>query len=219
MSEETGFLRFQRLMADFAQENLDPFLSHLKEGNVISQPPDKNFTAVFYGFTDISATLDALKLTETLIGLSPPRSSKVNKDDYLKFLVGAYLQEVYILEQRLTAYGKKMSRLYKSNGLPEKVKKVVYEPLEKIITIRGSHVHQERYTDDDLNTVSTYVLFSRFKEAYVEDVHFEYAQARRKWKRQIEENNRATASIVDQYFDLLFEHMCQQGKLVPPSIK
>ena len=38
-----------------------------------------------------------------------------SKDEYIKFLVGAYLQEVYVLEQRLSAYAKKTSRLYKKN--------------------------------------------------------------------------------------------------------
>jgi hypothetical protein len=218
MSAETGFFRFQSLIVDFAKDHLEPFFRALEKDKVIVQPPNKNFTDVFYGFTDIVATLDTLMLIETLFSL-PSRSSKVDKDKYLQFLVGAYLQEVYILEQRLTKYGKKLSRLYKISGLPEKIKQIVYEPLEKIITTRGSHVHQERYTDDDLNVASAYALFSYFNESYAEVMKFEYSRVRRKWKRQIEENNKVTLSIVDQYFDLLFKYICQQGKLVPPLIK
>lgn len=218
MNTKTGFVRFQRLMADSATEHFGPLIPRLKGGK-ISDLPDKNFVQIFYGFTDISATLDALKLTEILMGLSPPRSSKVKKDDYLKFLVGAYLQEVYILEQRLSAYGKKISRLYQRKDLPEKVKQIVYEPLEKIINTRGSHVHQERYTDEELNIVSMLVLLNHLKDAYGEDVQFEYAHARKKWKSRIEQNNKATESIVDQYFDLLFINMCKEGKLLLPVSK
>lgn len=203
-------------MADFASGYLDPAWKKRKAGKNHELPTDGAFSEIFYGFTEIGSALDALKLIEELLRLAPPRSKRVDKDSYLKFLVGSYLQEMYILEQRLTAYATKLSRLYGNRSLPSTVKRVVYEPLEGLINTRGAHVHQRRFSDERLDSVSTLALFRRVGHELGEDLEFEYKVAQLHWSKRVRENNQTMRRIVDQYCALLEIVICRDGKVVLP---
>jgi hypothetical protein len=159
MDSQRAYDEFMGLMADFASAYLEPAFRKRKAGESYELPTDSQFSAIFHGFTEITAALDALSLVEVLVGVAPPRTKHIKKDHYLQFLVGAYLQEMYILEQRLTSYAKKISRLYRKPTLPSTVHRIVYEPLEGIINTRGAHVHSYRFTDQHLDMVSTLALF------------------------------------------------------------
>jgi hypothetical protein len=112
MKPHSGFDKLLIAMADFAADYLRPLREAEKRGEKLVRPTDSAFENVFFGFMEISDTLDVLALTETLFRLAPP-AKRIKKSQYLQFLIGAYLQEVYILEQRLKAYAKKTARLYK----------------------------------------------------------------------------------------------------------
>lgn len=217
MDDKRAYDDFLKLMADFASAYLDPAFKKRKAGELYELPTDGQFSSIFYGFTEITATLDALFLAEVLMGAAPPRSKKIEKDHYLQFLVGAYLQEIYILEQRLAAYAKKISRLYRKPTLASTARSIVYEPLEGIINTRGAHVHSHRFSDQHLEMVSTLALFRRLGHQLGDDLEFEYALARREWKRRIKANNEATRLLVDQYCKLLRAVMCEGGKIVLPG--
>jgi hypothetical protein len=211
-----GYDEMLKLMLDFASAYLDPLWKKKKAGESYELPTDSQFSAVFYGFNEIESALGALALTEELLRLAPPRSKRIDKDSYLKFLVGSYLQELYILEQRLTAYSKKVSRLYNNPSLPAEVRRVVYEPLEEIINTRGAHVHRRRFTDERLDMVSTLALFRRVGHQLGEDLEFEYKFAQLDWSKRVKANNKATRALVDQYCTLLKAVICKDGKIVLP---
>lgn len=205
-----------KMMADFAAAYLDPAWKKKKAGERHELPTDGQFSDIFYGFTEIGSALDTLALTEELLRLAPPRSKRIDRDSYLKFLVGSYLQELYILEQRLTAYAKKLSRLYRRPSLPAGVRRVVYEPLEDIINTRGAHVHQRRFTDERLDRVSTLALFRRVGHELGDDLEFEYKFAQLEWSKRVKDNNKVTREIVDQYCTLLKSVICRNGKIFLP---
>lgn len=205
-------------MADFASTYIDHTYKQMKAGLDHKQPTDDQFAAIFYGYTEISETLDSLSLSERLIGLAPPRAKSIDRDKYLKFLVSAYLQDVYILEQRLTAYGKKISRLYGKPALPPVVQRLVYDPLEGIIGTRGAHVHSRRFSDEHLDGVSTLALFRKLGHQLGEDLEFAYTLAQHEWKLVTKKNNVAIRKIVDQYFGVLQAVMVSNDQIVfPPS--
>lgn len=216
MDDKHGYDHLLGLMANFASAYLDPAFKKRKAGEAYELPTDRQFSSIFYGFTEITATLDALSLVEILIGTASPRTKRIEKDHYLQFLVGAYLQEMYILEQRLTAYAKKISRLYRKPALPSVVRRIVYKPMEGIIGTRGAHVHGHRFTDEHLDRVSTTALFRRIGHQLGDDLEFEYLIARREWKQRIKSNNEVTRQLVDQYCGLLRAVMCEGDKIVFP---
>lgn len=216
MQKKTGFIRYQKIMADFASEHLTPVVEARKKGNVLERPNDAAFSTIFQGFIEISVTLDAMHLSGKLIGLAPPRAKSIKKDEYIKFLVGAYLQEIYILEQRLSAYAKKISRLYKITTLPALVQKLVYLPLEQIISARGAHVHSQRYSDEKLDRLSRTALFESVGHELGEDLWFDYKLAQLEWTGRVKRNRESISKIVDCYFDLLHKVVCANGSVSWP---
>ncbi|MCP3709955.1 hypothetical protein M3I54_23735 [Paraburkholderia sp. CNPSo 3274] len=205
------------MMANFASEYLDPVVEAKQAGEELKRKTDGVFREIFSGYTEITATLDAVNLVATLVELSPPRSKKIEKDDYIKFLIGSHLQEVYMLEQRLTAYATKISRLYGIADLPAKIKTVVYGPLEAIIRTRGSHVHARRYSDEGLDWVAAMALFRRTAHKLGDDLEFEYRRAQLKWSRQIKNNNSEILVIVDRYFELIAAAIGADHKIAFPD--
>lgn len=212
----TGYARYQRAVSDLSCEYINPAWEAKKRGKVLNRPTDSAFEALFRGFIEISDTLEALALTETLLGLAAPRSSKVKKDEYLKYLVGAYLQEVYILEQRLTAYAKKMLRLYNHPAHIPALEDSIQSTFGGITRTRGAHVHSQRFTDEMLDMLARTSLVSIFKPEFAEDLHFEYKYVQRQWRKIVKTNNAATRAFLDQYFDELFVLISKSGKFVFP---
>lgn len=203
-------------MTDFASGYLDPILKKHNAGKTYGLTTDSMFSEIFQGFTEIGSALETLALTEKLLRLAPPRSKSVDKDSYIKFLVGSYLQEMYILEQRLTAYATKLSRLYRIPSLPSTVQRVVFEPLKGLIITRGAHVHQRRFSDKSLESIATLALFHRAGYKLGENFEFEYKLVQLEWSKRVRKNNQATRRIVDQYCTLLEVVICKDGKVTLP---
>jgi hypothetical protein len=219
MKASAGFARYQEAMANLAADYLRPAWEAKQRGEVLARETDSIFSDVFYGFIEISNALDALSLIETLVKLSAPRSKKIKKDEYLKFLIGGYLQEVYILEQRLTSYAKRMGRAYRVPGKFEHFAKSIHEAFKGVVDTRSSHVHSARYTDKSLDTLSTMSLISTVKSEYKDDLHLDYWLAQSGWLKRIKTNNQATKTFMDWYFDALYKHMSQGDLVVLPSHK
>lgn len=208
-----------KLMADFASNYLDPAWKKERAGQPYQLPTDAAFTDIFHGFTEINSTIDAIELIEVLLRSAPPRSRKLKKDVYISFLIGAYLQEIYILEQRLTAYAKKISRLYDSKFLPVAVQQVVFKPLEGIINTRGAHVHQRRFSDKSLDMVSALALFRRLEHEMGDDLEVVYKTTQLEWMSRFKVNAEAIREIVNGFCRLLKSIICNNEIIVLPKHK
>lgn len=217
MSELQGYLKFQKMIADFGAQYMGPSVEAYRAGEQMNPDDHSEFISIFKGFTEITATLDALDLIEALIRTAPPRSKKIDKEYYIKFLAGSHLQEVYILNQRLEAYTKKVSRLYKQKKLEELVRPYIYEPLQAIISTRGAHVHQQRYSDNRLDDVSTWAILRRAGHEYGENLEFSYKMAQTSWLKTSRGNKSQILKIIDTYFKIIEEFMCKNGEIFIPE--
>lgn len=219
MSETPNLDDVVKAMADFAAEYLEPAYKSRISGEDLKRPTDSAFESIFRGYLEISESLDSLELALRLIGLAPPRAKGVDKGKYLSFLVAAYLQDIYILEQRMTAYATKLSRLYKLPGLPSIVNEIVYQPLENIIKARGAHVHTRRYADEHLDAVETFALFKRVGHGLGNHLDDEYRIAQLHWMKLAKTNNIQIRQIAERYFKVVKAAIFVEGriKFPPPS--
>jgi hypothetical protein len=217
MNPLSGFDGFLMAMSNFAAAYLRPLREADKRGEKLVRPTDSVFESVFFGFTEISDALDVLALTETLFGLAPP-SKRIKKSQYLQFLIGAYLQEVYILEQRLKAYATKTARLYKIPGKNTSLIEAVEDTFRGIVGTRGNHVHSQRFSDKQLHLLVGIELISQLKDEFADDSKFEYSRVRADWKKRVKANNIATRKSIDAYCDFLFPHLTRDGVVfLPPT--
>src|SRR3989304_9602804 len=123
-------------------------------------PREKSLIKILFGFTEIDASFKVLTDIPFYIKRFPPKNSNVSKARFLNYHVGNYLNEVYILRERLVTYQKVITRMYKHDQRLAEMEKQV-EKLEilasvfnGIVDTRGKHVHQKRYDDEDFKRLN-----------------------------------------------------------------
>ncbi|MEZ4087128.1 MAG: hypothetical protein R3B71_02195 [Candidatus Gracilibacteria bacterium] len=131
---------------------------------------------------------------------------------------------------RLLTYLKVIRRAYKKSSRSEKIKDVT-EHLEGFVKdmfrgynyVRGSHVHQLRYSDPDLDRLSLFdTLTNSENEDFVHLMEFGYKLAfrdiRKKWKKRIEKDSMDLLKGLDIYFDSLYKLLTKKGEFIFPSL-
>lgn len=224
MTVESGYKRYQFAISKLGHKHVMPAYEARKNGVAFTMPQDAAFQVVFTGLTEISSSVDTLLLIETLLALSPPRSRRIQEEDYLKFLVGAYLQEVYILKQRLNAYATKISRLYTRHlgKVPiilslDSIVASIDLTLQGVTDARGKHVHAQRFSDDDLDMVAALSLMNRHNPSNEINIRLHYSMVSSKWHKTVKKNNGETIKLLDIYFDWLYPVVSKDGEVYLPE--
>jgi hypothetical protein len=180
--------------------------------------------------SEIRTSIDTMKDIEFYAGRFPYRKTKIAKHRHLQFHVEAYLNELYILRERLTQFLKFIERQHRRDPrLPQieaackVLKDFVIEAMKKGIAIRSSHVHQWRLSDtqlDRLNGISLYTEMPnrKIRKAFMAFYESEYRQIRRRWCEWMADGTARAQELVDSYFDEVFKLIfTPRGRLVYPS--
>ena len=153
---------------------------------------DENlFSKLFHGFSEIFASNEALKDLASL----PITGTKLPPVQYIRMNIECYLTEVYILQQRLLSYVSVIEKVTRSGTAPEvykhvrriapHLKKSVYKAFERICGVRGSHIHETRYDDQDLSRVSSLELL--VNSGHMKELQLFYRreckELRKKWAK------------------------------------
>lgn len=221
MKNLTGYSRFEKLVADFSPEYLKPFYE-AKLNNEDLYPSQKDLEyIIFNGFNEITASLENIKLTLAFISIVPPKSKKINRSDYLKYHIHVYLQEIYILKERLNEYATKLQRKYSKINKEINVKEFI-KPLFQIIKMmfegitnaRSQHVHAQRFSDKDLDWLSSTTFLSKFHDEYEIPSKNIYKKVSLEWKTTIKNNTKEINKIIDIYFDTIYAVITKNDKLI-----
>ncbi|WP_127020713.1 hypothetical protein [Rheinheimera mangrovi] len=222
-----GYSRYQKLMVEWASKTLSPlYTAQQNPSGQKPKPLDSFFEETFKGFNEISNTLDALRLTNLFISLSPPRSRRVQKPEYLKYHVSVHLQEVYILKERLNSYATRIMRAYSKSShkafAEARIKPlfgIVGTSLEQAVSSRSKHVHATRYNDEALDQASMFSFVDMFGDSqdFKEISTLSYLVAKEKWKNTTKSNIDEITNLLDDYFDALFEVITVNGVIHTPQ--
>lgn len=211
-------------MATWASDYMVPIWEeYQKKGTKADPEQHRVFNIIFYGYTEITNTYEALRFSETLISVAPPRSQKIDRDQYLKYLINTFFQEVYILKERLNAYATKVKRLYERGGRKHEAQQhidPIFENvkyvLDGLIKIRGHHVHSNRYSDDGLDWLSSLAFVAKHNTDFKSPFAVEFKAAQLKWSKQMKKVNEAIALLLDWYFEQLLNVVEEDGKVSIP---
>ena len=221
MKNLEGYNRFEKLVADFSPEYLKPFYdAKLKNENLYPSQKDLEFI-IFNGFNEITASLENIKLTLAFISLVPPKSKKINRSDYLKYHIHVYLQEIYILKERLNEYATTLQRRYTKINKEINVKEYI-TPLFQIVkmmfnditNVRSKHVHAQRFSDSDLDWLSSTTLLSKFHDEYELPSKRIYKKVSQEWETTIKKNTKEINKIIDIYFNTIYAVITKNDKLI-----
>jgi hypothetical protein len=184
-------------------------------------PQDIFFGDLFYGFNEIFISFERLKDLEVYISRFPNTKTPIAKIDYLRFLIENYLNEMYLLKERLNKYSKKIREFYIEDKRYISIRKTcnqlistVEDSLKNITTLRGSHTHVVRYLDKDIERLIKLFLYKGYLDGlqkYLPDNYItpnfktEYRKSRRKWKKIFKDNNEEIKIMLNYYFKIMLK--------------
>lgn len=227
MSTIDSYAKFEKLMSDFAPSFISPLVKQkLEDNDFCSTQTDLNFV-IFNGFSEISDSLSTLKLIEKFIKIDPPKEDGINYSNYLTYHVHNYLQEMYILKERLKTYSTKIQKQY-NQVIGEDIVKNTIESLMKIILnalngitgdggARNLHVHVEKFKDNELNWLSSTTLLAGFHDEFKIESQVAYYKAKDKWSKIVENNNEELNKLIDIYFNTIYKIVSVNDKVVLPE--
>lgn len=230
----TGYDKFLKSLIQLAKKRISPNLINYKElGTAMMNhlfdlegqksvsrklsKEDEVFSKLFYGFTEMMNSYENLLDCEMYVRQYPNYSSfktrNITRTKYLRYHIEKYLEEMYLLKERVIAYAKIIRKYYKSDkniiSKIDEVNKLIFESLKGITKTRNCHTHITRYTDYDLDRLNSLELLCRGKDAIPIFVKYTqkiiYPQIRNKWAKKIKKNNEETKKLLDKYFEFLYE--------------
>jgi hypothetical protein len=175
------------------------------------------------GYFQIKFSLNAIALARRYINANPPRARAVSNDEYLRYHTYAYIQEIYILRERVTRYLVKIGRAYKNAGsdtdlpaLTAALAVSVGQALSPMTKVRGAHVHEERYDDGLLRRLTGLSLLSRDTRGLAKMRRDAYQKSRRYWIARLRREDLTLRKTIEEAFKDLRAALASSGVLHPP---
>lgn len=212
---------FSRNMEALFGLSIDDASSSLR----VAAPREGLIGPLVAGLGEILDSAQCLRNIAIYVRRAPKANSGIEKGAYLRYHVENYLGELYILEKRLEAYLKTISRLFRLDprqkeltDLAKSVRRVFKKSLSGADVARGVHVHQRRYTDLDLDRLRVLELVKDEGDSFGDMYDIAYRLARSRKRKWIERTNVVVDQLLDLYFaqllTLLFD---DEGHLKDPG--
>jgi hypothetical protein len=207
-----GYNRYMGFMADYASI----VIKDQKQAAQITAAQQAQFQDTFYGFTGIKEAVENLELCLTFISGRMPRRKGVNPERFLKYHIGCYLQEIYILSERMERYSRLIYKRRKKCN-PGEVTTNRHDALVRwmraafqgVIATRGSHVHVTPFDDESLRLLGTLSLlaFDFGHKEYATPARDAYQEARYVWKKKVTDNKKSIEDVLDHFFDRIYDEV------------
>lgn len=183
---------------------------------------------LFSPLSEIMNAQENLENIQIYVQSFPYDDESTSKVHYLKYHIENYLNELYILKNRLIAYLQFIKRAYLKSTNSKHVSstlKPVFEvvsfTLKRYIEIRGAHVHQNRYSDDDFDRLSRLELLKRGDDDFARTIKFlldkAYLEIEDKWKVKIEKDLVGINKLLEYFFEQLLIAITDDNELIFPS--
>lgn len=177
-------------------------------------PSERYWIDWFAGFTEISASHDRLNERAGYLTHIPSsrhlRFYRVTDTSWLRYHIEMYMQEVYILENRLQTFLRRLQRRARrvgdTNGerFVNSLLKMIQTGFSNVRTTRGRHGHRSRMYDTDLRDLDTLSLLTTAgrlrKLRPLRQIRFQIFRA--KWRTKLSDNNREIRQFCSRVLDL-----------------
>lgn len=234
MAEVSSILHFDQMKQneELKQAIMNTLLDKEGPRSVSTNPGEKEIfvnSKLLKGFSEIHQAVRCLENIEIYTRRFPFSRTKISKLDYLKYNIENYLNEVYVLKLRMIAYSTTISRSYRKSDNGRRVEtllgdssKYLSTALETIIHSRGSHVHSSRFSDEDLDRLSSLELMHYSNDSEARQIFeslFEeaYLSVRKKWVKLMKDNMTSINILLDKYCLVLIDAISDGEKIIYPS--
>jgi hypothetical protein len=215
--------QYRKLMFEWCSDILKPYMQQIKNGETVDLPDRDLLDILYHNFYDIMETYEALELSEVLLSVNGPRSKKVSEDKYCRYVINTYLQDMYILKERLNSYATKVKRVHNNLGRTqivdqfiEPVFDVIKESFKGIVDTRGGHVHQRRYTDQTLDDASLFYSTAKSDPKFSPASKASLQILKNEWGERINKNNIKVKELLNYYFLCMYCVIQENQKVIVP---
>lgn len=248
MEYRENTLKFVEMVEELSKSLIIPFQDSKQQkelgeslmstilGNASTKPikhinsPKEDFIAnkLFRPMWEILLSMQSIENIRIYAKRFPYKRQNVSRYSYLRYHIENYLNEVYLLHNRLKAYLALIEKAYKKSSfsnnvltITEPLKTVVEISLENLLNMRGYHVHEYRYTDKELDRLSTLELFSESSNEFGPLINVFYIRAykdiRKAWVVRINNDIDAISTLLEYYFHRLMLAISKDGKILFPD--
>lgn len=186
---------------------------------------EQYFRAAMNHCREIERAADSIRDITVFIRRFPYSGTGVSRVRYLRHNIESYLQDVYILRERLNSFlpvlKKKFRFAPQAGDISDRLDglhQFVESTMKSMLAARSYHVHEYRYNEPDLDRLDTLELLVESSPEQVFDGYYqaEYRRIRRRWAATISASVESMDAILDGYFDMLSTFMIIDGQLVYP---
>ena len=172
---------------------------------------------LFRPWIEINSSYDSLCNIVIYIRRFPYSKEGITPTTYMRYNLENYLNELYLLKERLIGYINRAIKSYanskdfkKKKDAASVLKKTVENAFRNYANARGSHIHQHRYDDFDLNRLN---LFERLMKGPATDdltvlikkLHKKtVSEVKKKWIAKITEDISAIKNLLDVFFSVMY---------------
>ena len=186
---------------------------------------------LFRPFLEINKSYQSMQNILVYISTHPYQKKKISIIDYFQYNIENYIQEIYIMKERLISYLRKLKHAYSKSKLFNEVKigtnkleAIIERSFEGAIKRRTYHVHEIRYSDRDIDRLSLFDTLSSSEDkklARFMNIGYTVAfkEIRSKWQKTIKNNSKEILHMIDLMFKKILEMIYKKGEIIYPWSK
>ena len=182
---------------------------------------------IFNPLSEILESVENINLILAFINSFPYNNKNITRYNYFRYHLENYLNEIYILKNRLISYLKIIIRSYNKNTKYKNIDQnlnplygMINNSFKGLVNIRGSHVHVSRYSHFDLDRLRTIEIFTKSEdklaETFLEMQKIILSEVRSKWKTKIKKDLESINKLLDIYFERIMKEIIGKNKLLIP---
>ena len=130
--------------------------------------------------------------------------------------IETYFQEIYILKERMKRFLKFISRRFKKKNqtrlsdIMDGCLEAFESECEKVTNIRGRHVHEKRFMDENLWTLTLFDDMKEDHELLNVSYHVLLLSEKSRWIKWIDQNNKLVTFMLDEIFKVVNKYVIQE---------
>ena len=168
---------------------------------------------IISGTSEIQEVYESLLDVEIYIRRFPYKGTRVTKPRYLRYIIENYLNQVYVLKQRLKIFLKDIEKLYARGDRRKEVRSITQplytflkNSLNDVVTVRGSSVHEKNFNNNDLKQLISLDFSVRAiddlstKAEFTDFYNTQYGRIRLKWIKNIKDLNKKLDNLLNDYY-------------------
>jgi len=176
------------------------------------------------GAIDIGDQLDKLRAYEVYIEEFNYKGEKLTRTQHLRYTIENYLNDIFVLKNRMKKYLQKIMLLYSRDPNSKQIRKSCRHLLrrfpeiyDRILTLRGIHVHNKRYSESNIEMLERVEFISKVsnggsKQSIRALFEIETRKQYAKWTRILKELNDYIEKDIDGVCDELCPLILNRNK-------